>query len=218
MLLDLVAAPLGCAFESHAIEARETVPAAYLERSGFALVRRGYLIREHVDIDGTRTAIDVVGPGGCFVLDRAVHASGEPRIAAYAVTRALLCTCNEAAISAVIERGGRDALELYALVREARLRGERLAAARARGSAGARVAALLCALAEDRSSHRGELRIPGEFQYRDFAHLVSLRHESVCRALRAFTRQGLIARDADGITIRDRALLDSAGTRPSSRG
>ena len=51
LLLDLVAAPLGCAFESHAIEARAAVPAVYLERAGFALVRRGYLIREHVDIE-----------------------------------------------------------------------------------------------------------------------------------------------------------------------
>jgi CRP-like cAMP-binding protein len=213
LLLDLVAAPAGCAFESHAIEAREPVPAAYMERSGFAIVRRGYLIREHVDVHGGRTAIDVVGPGSCFVLDRAVHATGEHRLAAYAVTRVLLCTCPEASISAAIERGGREAPELYALVREARLRGERLAAARARSSAGERVSALLCALADSLSSRCSEARIPAEFQYRDLSHLISLRHESVCRVMRGFTSQGLIARDADGIAIRDRARLERVGSK-----
>jgi CRP-like cAMP-binding protein len=184
-----------------------------LRRRGLALVRRGHLIREHVDASGARNAIDAVGPGSSFPIEGVAAGAEQPRSSVYAVTRALICTCEEQAVHDALEAGGSDALDLYALEREAGRRAERLAGARARGSSPEKVAALLCALADELRPGQAPQRIPIEFQHRDLAGLLSIRHESVCRILRAFERQELIARDAEGIAITDRDRLERVGPR-----
>ena len=202
-----------CAFEPLTIESRQLVPVASLRKRGLALVRRGHLIRERVDASGARTAIDAVGPGGCFPIGGLADGAQEPRSGVYAVTRALICTCEERAIHGVLEAGGRGAVDLYVLEREAGRRAERLADARARGSSPEKVAALLCALADELRPGHAPQRIPVEFQHRDLAGLLSIRHESVCRILRAFERQRLIERDSAGIAITDRDRLERVGPR-----
>ncbi|MFI5309175.1 MAG: hypothetical protein ACHQ53_17595, partial [Polyangiales bacterium] len=52
-----------CGFDSLAIEPRSPLPPAWLSRYSFAMVRRGYLIRQRTDAAGRTTAIDAVGPG-----------------------------------------------------------------------------------------------------------------------------------------------------------
>jgi hypothetical protein len=84
---------------------------------------------------------------------------------------------------------------------------ERLADARARPGAAAKIAALLCALSD--TLRPGSSRIPAEFLQRDLAGLVSIRHESVCRVLRDFARHGLISKDGDGIMLLDRPQLQA---------
>jgi CRP-like cAMP-binding protein len=218
VLRDLVVpdAPSACLFDSHALEARERVPAAWLARHGLAIVRRGYLIRERVDAAGLTAAIDVVGPGCCFPIDTAGD-SGRPRIAVYAVTRALVCACSAGAVDGAIEHGGRAARELHALEREALTRMERLAEARARSSPHEKVAALLCAMADTLRPGQRAAPIPGDFHQRDLAALLSIRHESVCRALRDLTKRGLIIRGADGIAIADQAKLERVRARRRGR-
>lgn len=215
MLHDLVAPDdtHECAFQPLTVEARQLIPLDSLRKRGLALVRRGHLIREHVDASGARSAIDAVGPGSCFPIEGVADGVEQPRGGAYAVTRALICTCEEQAVHDALEGGGREALDLYALEREAGRRAERLAGARARGSSSEKVAALLCALADELRPDHGPQLIPIEFQHRDLAALLSIRHESVCRILRTFERQGLIERSADGVAITDRARLERVGPR-----
>jgi CRP-like cAMP-binding protein len=199
-----------CAFDSLSIEAREVVPATWWARYAFAMVRRGYLIRERVDARGRRTAVDVVGPGCTFSIDRDAAAGPPARISAYAVTRALICWSGQEAIDAALDQGGADARQLHVLDREAMARMERLAEARGRSTAPSKVGALLCALADTLRPAHEDARIPSEFLQRDLASLLTIRHESVCRVLRDFEKRGFISRDADGTTIIDRAGLERA--------
>lgn len=207
------AAPSTCAFDSHTLEARQRVPAAELGRYGMAIVRRGYLIRQRMDSAGSSTAVDVVGPGCCFPIDHATHEAGQPRVVIHAVTRALVCTCDETSVGAALERGGSTARELYVLEREASVRAERLAEARARGSSREKVAALLCVMADTLRPTHKDPRIPAELLQRDLASMLSIRHESVCRALRELTKRGLIARDEAGIVLTNRAKLENMRQR-----
>jgi hypothetical protein len=195
------------AFDSLAVEARSALPATWLSRYGFAVVRRGYLIRQRADPAGRATAVDAVGPGCCFPLDRALAATGGARVLGYGVTRALVCLCDGETLERGLLEGGPVALQIHQLESEAISRMERLADARARPGAAAKIAALLCALADTLAP--GVDRIPAEFLQRDLAGLVSIRHESVCRVLRDFSRHGLIAKDVDGLVLADRAQLQA---------
>jgi hypothetical protein len=195
------------AFDSLAVEARSALPATWLSRYGFAMVRRGYLIRQRADPSGRATAVDAVGPGCCFPLDRTLAESGGARVLGYAVTRALVCLCDGETLERGLRDGGKVALQIHQLQSEAISRMERLADARARPGAAAKIAALLCALAD--TLRPGAERIPAEFLQRDLAGLVSIRHESVCRVLRDFGRHGLIAKDVDGLVLADRAQLQA---------
>jgi CRP-like cAMP-binding protein len=195
------------AFDSLAVEARSALPATWLSRYGFAVVRRGYLIRQRADPAGRATAVDAVGPGCSFPLDRALAAYGGARVLGYAVTRANVCLCDGETLERGLAEGGPMAVQLHQLQSETIARMERLADARARPGAAAKIAALLCALAD--TLRPGSGRIPAEFLQRDLAGLVSIRHESVCRVLREFGRHGLIAKDSDGIVLADRAQLQA---------
>jgi CRP-like cAMP-binding protein len=194
------------AFDSLAVEARSALPATWLARYGFAVVRRGYLIRQRADPAGRATAVDAVGPGGCFPLDRAL-VDGGARVLGYAVTRSMVCLCDGETLERGLLEGGPTALQVHQLQSEVITRMERLADARARPGAAAKIAALLCALAD--TLRPGSSRIPAEFLQRDLAGLVSIRHESVCRVLREFGRHGMITKDSDGIVLADRAQLQA---------
>jgi hypothetical protein len=196
---------LADACESLALAARAPLPPNWAQQYRFAIVRRGYLIRQRSDASGHTTAVDAVGPGGCFPLDvRAAEGS-----AGYAVTRALVSLCDEPSVANALQHGGQTALQIHQLDAQAIARMERLADARGRSGTAGKVAALLCVLADtlEQPGVGDGTRIPGEFLQRDLAGLLSIRHESVCRALRDFTGRGWIIKTDDALMLKDRAAL-----------
>ena len=201
-----------CGFDSLAVEARSALPASWLGRYGFAIVRRGYLIRQRTDAAGRTTAIDAVGPGCCFPLDTSAGAGAESSVSGYAVTRALVCMCDEPTIHRGLAEGGETAVQIHQLDAEAISRMERLADARGRGGAASKVATLLCTLADTLrpgQERDPEMPIPADFLQRDLAALLSIRHESVCRVMRDFAKEGLIDKTPDGILLAQRETLDN---------
>jgi CRP-like cAMP-binding protein len=195
-----------CGFDSLAIEPRSPLPPAWLSRYSFAMVRRGYLIRQRTDAAGRTTAIDAVGPGCCFPLDK-----GDGNISGYALTRALVCLSDEDTLRRGLLEGGPSAADVHQLDSEAIVRLERLADARGRPGAAGKVAALLCTLADTlrANGQPAATRIPLEFLQRDLAALLSIRHESVCRVMRDFTKRGLVAREPEGLRLADREALQA---------
>lgn len=101
------------------------------------------------------------------------------------------------------------ARELLAMQASALERVERLSEARARGNVTARVAALLCAVADTLDAGRRLDVVPASVQQRDLAALVAVRPESVCRALATLEGRGLVHRSRDGIRILERAALEA---------
>jgi CRP-like cAMP-binding protein len=192
-----------------AVEPRETIPLKWFGRFTLGIVRRGLLIRQRTDARGRVTAVDVVGPGGVFPIEQRRAAAQDSSMAAgYAATRTLICLCDGESIFGSLRAGGETALDLHNLYADALYRMERLADARARPNTDARVAALLCALVDTLAPHVDpNPRVPAGFLQRDLAALLSMRHESVCRVLRAFGERGFISRDTDGMQILDRQQL-----------
>lgn len=206
----LADSPGACGFDSLAVEARSPLPASWLSRYSFAIVRRGYLVRQRSDRAGRITAVDAVGPGCSFPLEPPSGGGVENHISGYAVTRALVCLCDQETLEHGLLEGGPTALQVYQLDSAAITRMERLADARGRPGAASKVAALLCTLAD--TLHPGDVSdntVPGEFLQRDFASLLSIRHESVCRAMRDFGKSGLITKSGDKIQLVDRERLQS---------
>lgn len=184
--------PSSCHFENITVEPRQEIPARFDQQVGFALVRRGLVIRQRPDGQGRPVAVDAVGPGQGY---RTGGGSG------YAVERTLLCVRTGLGDSNddLVPRMGDVLMQSID-------RMEQLMLARARPTAESRVSALLCAL-QQVLGPRGEHRIPSDLLQQDMAALLSMRHESVCRALRALREHGVISRDSDGIRIVDRAQL-----------
>lgn len=204
----LADSPGACGFDSLAVEARSPLPASWLSRYSFAIVRRGYLVRQRSDAAGRITAVDAVGPGCSFPLEP--PSGGENSISGYAITRALVCLCDQETLEHGMLEGGSTALQVHQLDSAAISRMERLADARGRPGAASKVAALLCALADTlHPGQHGDNTVPGEFLQRDFASLLSIRHESVCRAMRDFGKSGLITKSGDRIHLTDRERLQS---------
>jgi CRP-like cAMP-binding protein len=164
-----------------------------------------------VDAHGRTTAIDAVGPGCAFPIEPSEGDDAPSSTAAsYAVTRTLVCLCKEQPIETSLRGGGDTALDLHKLHCEALHRMERLADARGRSVAASRVAALLCTLADTLVRREsGSSRIPAGFLQRDFAALLSIRHESVCRSMRDFSKRGLISQETDGIHLLERSRLEA---------
>jgi CRP-like cAMP-binding protein len=193
-----------CALGAIAVGARETLPHTWFGQYALGFVRRGVVVRQRIDAQGQATAVDVVGPGSAFTLDPASGtASG------YAASDALVCllqserldaACNEVLSAHDMMRVQRAALE----------RMDRLADARNRATARARVAALLLALADVLSPPRRLDTVPSDLQRRDLAALLALRHESVCRVLAQMERTKAIQRTAEGVVIVNRTALESA--------
>ncbi len=202
--------PSTCGFDSLAVEPRAALPPSWLARYSYAMVRRGYLIRQRTDAAGRTTAIDAVGPGCCFPLDRGGDGTPEHTSSGYALTRALVCLSDAETLQRGLAEGGPSAVEVHQLDNEAIGRLERLADARGRPGAASKVAALLCTLADTlRPGGQSEPRVPSEFLQRDLAGLLSIRHESVCRVMRDFVKRGLVVRDQDGILLANREALQA---------
>ena len=64
-------------------------------------------------------------------------------------------------------------------------------------------------LADTLSPSRRRDRIPAGLQQRDLAHLLGMRHETVCRALGTLEHKGAVMREPDGLRIADRTILES---------
>jgi CRP-like cAMP-binding protein len=194
-----------CAFRVATVSERATIPHAWFGRYGLGLVRRGILVRQRIDGSGRATAVDVVGPGAALLLDN----TNEGDVSGYAAAEAMVCLCpvdrlEESTCSSLPT--ARDMMRLQAAALE---RMDRLADARNRATASARLAALLMALGEVLAPPRKLDVIPPHLQRRDLAALLALRHESVSRALAQLERSGAIRRTRDGIELRDRDALQA---------
>jgi CRP-like cAMP-binding protein len=159
-----------------------------------------------VDSYGGATTIDALGPGGAVPLSE----GGEVSAGGYAADDALICLCPRRTLRTAIESAAPTASDVISLHASTLERVERMAEARGRSTALARVASLLCALADTLSPPRQLDLIPGTLQQRDLASLVAMRHESVCRALGTLEERQALQRGDDGIRIIDRSLLESA--------
>lgn len=205
-LFDETAAGTAC--EALSLAARAPLPATAQAHYRFAVVRSGYLIRQRCAVRGHATAIDAVGPGGCFPLES--NTAGGPQPASgYAVTAVSLALCDEETLAGALRHGGSTALEIEALQSETIARMERLADARGRSGTAGKVAALLCALADTLEPSGQRSSIPGAFLQRDLAGLLSIRHESVCRTLRDFSTRGWTERTPEALVLKDRAALEA---------
>ena len=202
-LMDLVGdSRESCRLVCRAVEAREPLPGSWGRSSWFGLVRRGIVLRQHTDRRGHVTAVDAAGPG-CLLPLRSTEA---PQ--GFAVSRLLVCLGAEAPLGRWIEEQPQVGVDLLRLQREAMERVERYAAARTRSAAKSRLAAVLCILQDTLSPSRKLTAIPSDLQQRDLAALLGMRHETVCRVLGQFEREGLVRKGPEGLEIVDRAALE----------
>ncbi len=193
-----------CAFRCLFVGARQPLPPRWFGAYGLALVRRGIVIRQRLDADGVAIAVDAVGPGGAMPLSE----GGDTSNSGYAVDDALLCLCPRRRLRDAVDAGAPTSSQVVALHTAALDRVERIAQARSRPTTTARVAALLCVLADTLSPPRRLGCLPACLQQRDVAALLSVRHESVCRAVQSLARRGAAARTSDGIRLLDRGKLE----------
>jgi Crp-like helix-turn-helix domain len=206
VLAELVTTPdRRCAFRCISVGARQPLPLGWSSGHSLALVRRGIVIRQRVDATGSATAVDAIGPGGAAPLSDGPNGSN----AGYAVDDALICMCPAPDLASAVDGGAPTSGHVVGLHRAALDRVERIAEARGRSTALARVAAVLCALADTLSPPRRLDVLPSTLQQRDVAELLALRHESVCRAFGVLERAGTIRRSPGGTHIVDRGLLEA---------
>ncbi len=158
--------------ECIALDERAELPASLFTRYAFGIVRRGVLVRERFDPSGGRTAVDVAGRGAYVPLGLARGSTG------YAASRVLLCVYREANLEGLAGEGALG--DLMKLSSETLERVERIAEARGRPSAAARIDALYGTLKEYLGPHGLE-----DLLQRDVAALLGMRTETVCRVLRA---------------------------------
>ncbi len=195
-----------CAFRVATIEDRGFVPPRLLRENTFALVRHGVFVRTRDDANGDANAVDAIGPGG-LVLGAARE--GE-EVGGYAVGHLVLCVLPREGASEALAAADGSVGDLVTLLEKARTRIERLSEIRARPTTTGRVKALVALLAETLAPNGTPLaRLPATLQQRDLAKLAALRHESVCRALGALERRGLVKRSSDGLAILDHAALSA---------
>lgn len=196
----LASSRASCAFQCASVSARAPIPSRWSDDYELALVRRGILIRQRIDPSGGVTSVDAVGPGCLLRLP-----GGEASATGYAASDALVCLLPHD----ILARAEEAPWDLVRLQQQSIERMERFADARGRTSAESKVAALLSTLADSVAPCRDGDAVPSGIQQRDMAELVSLRHETVCRALRALEERGAIDRGRDQIRIVDRAMLAS---------
>jgi hypothetical protein len=161
-----------------AIEARAELPPTLFGRYAFGIVRRGVIVRERLDTNGARIAVDAAGRGAYVPLGRARGYAG------YAACRTLLCVYREPNLDSMNGRGDLG-MDLMTLASETLDRVERIADARGRSTARERVDALCSTLQECLGPHAFE-----QLLQRDLAALLGMRTETVCRVLRARDSRG----------------------------
>jgi hypothetical protein len=201
----LVHRETGCAFRCLAVPARQPLPARWRADYGFALVRRGIVIRQRFDSTGRATSIDIAGPSSAMP----IGGDADDGAGGYAVDDVMLCLCPTASLDTAIgggAAGARDVVNAQATILR---RVERIAEARSRASATSRVAALLLAIGDTLCHGRALNVIPSAIQQRDLGSLLALRHESVCRSVASLEEEGLIQRSDSGLTLVDRPALEA---------
>ena len=198
-----------CAFRSLAVRARAPLPSRWFREYGLGIVRRGIVLRQRLDSHGRAIAVDAVGPGGLVSLSMAVGGGEDSSDGGYAVNDVILCACPTEPMQGSMATHPQTPRDVVRLQSQALDRMERLVDARGRMTVVERVAATLLALVDSLSPFRRTEVISSDLQQTDLAALVSARQETVCRALRALERRGLIARDGDGIRIADRQRLEA---------
>ncbi len=177
MLTALVSRSLDCRIrlECVTLEARDELPASWFSRYAFGIVRRGVLVRERVDPDVGRTAVDAAGRGAYVPLGLTRGSTG------YAASRVLMCVYRSASLDGLTVQDGLG--DLMKLAGETLERVERIAEARGRATAAERVAALHSTLEGYFGAHAFE-----DLLQRDLAALLGIRTETVCRVLRRRVR------------------------------
>ncbi len=195
-----------CAFETVTLAARAFAPPSWSERHAFGLVRRGVLVRQRAARDGHAVAIDAAGPGCVFPIEPRESRSSESVSSDYAATDVIVCLCPRAALDETSQSVARD---LLAMQQAALSRVERFTQARGAPSVKRAVAGLLCVLSDTLSPPRRRDRLPAGLQQRDLARLIGVRHETFCRVLGDLERQGAVRRDAEGLLLLDRAMLEN---------
>jgi CRP-like cAMP-binding protein len=177
-----------CTFRCFHVQARQPIPPRWFGTYGLALVRRGVIVRQRVDADGSATAIDAIGAGCAIPLSE----GGDSSHAGYAADDTLLCLYPRPRMRKAVHEGTSTAAQVVSLYAASLDRVERIAQARSRPTALGRVAALLCALADTLSPPRRLACVP---------------------AAQTFTHQGAVSRTEDGIRLLDRARLEAAQSR-----
>lgn len=198
----------GCAFRCVGLEARQPFPAQWGGTYGFALVRRGIVIRQRVDAAGRAASIDIAGPGSALPIGGPLGGESDDGAGGYAVDAAMLCLCPSSAFDEAVGGGATNARGVVNAQTTILRRVERITEARSRSSATARVAALLVAIGDTLSPGRVLSEIPEAIQQRDMASLLALRHESVCRSVASLESKGLVRRGDGGLVLVDRAGLE----------
>jgi len=198
-----------CALRSLAVRARAPLPSRWFKEYGLGIVRRGIVLRQRFDSHGRAIAVDAVGAGGLVSLALSGAAGDESSVGGYAINDVLLCAASADGMRSAMEADSETPKDVVRLQSQALERMERLVDARGRMTVVERVAATLLALADTLSPFRKTDAVSADFQQSDLAALVSARQESVCRALCALERRGLIARGGDGIRIVDRHRLEA---------
>lgn len=186
----------GCALRVATVGERETIPYTWFGRYALGLVRRGIVIRQRVDENGVATAVDVIGAGSALLLD-----DENGNVSGYAVTEAMLCLCPRGTVAEASCGAMPTPSDIIRLQAAALERMDRLADARNRSNARARVSAMLSTLADVLVRHHRLDVIPAQLQRRDFAALLALRHESVSRALADLERAGVVTRTREGLAL-----------------
>ena len=204
----LVSAADGCRLRCTSLDARDPIPDSWFGEGRLLLVRRGVIIRERLDPRGGVVAVDAVGPGCLLPLPDDPRVTPDSAPCGYAATGARVCVAGSDVVERALRAEPAVAHDLLRMQCEAMVRLERLADARGRSSSRARVAALFCALADTLSPPVQRDRIPAGVQQRDLAHMLGMRHETLCRVIGALERIGGVERSPNGIRIADRSLLE----------
>src|SRR5690606_21574662 len=186
-----------CLLHSLTLDARADLPRSWFERYAFAVVRRGVVVRQRMDPNGERVAIDAAGPGSLLPLRMA---RGPETSTGYAASRLVVCVYPYETVETTV-REDRTFQDLLRLQQQALDRLERIAAARGRASAVEQVHALLEGLLESIAPLREGDPRPIDLAQRDMALLLRLRPETVCRALRTLEQKKAVTRTPDGWTV-----------------
>jgi CRP-like cAMP-binding protein len=185
-------APGCCRFVKATLAERAPLPTEWPERYGFALVRRGVVIRTRAGAKGRAVAVDCVGPGGFVPLTKPSEPGANVEVG-YAATPALFCLYPSEVLDHVIESDVELARDLCRGLAAALLRVERFAEARGLPRAEDRVTRVLGVLGSSLGAEPCET-LPAGLQQRDIARLAGVRHESVCRILGTLERAGVVER------------------------